>query len=181
MRDLLSSRSYQLSQLSTWEDLVGAGIYAVEVRSAMQIIIGYLAKQVEKRYGEDRLGSFAFELGLAARTVRDWRSVYTFWYKENGASAPFTARAELPEHASYTHMRVAARHFDDALTALPALETALDDSLSGDRWAVTLAGKAERKAYFQSRLLNDKLLDELKAAHEAGRVVYLTGWEVSND
>ena len=145
----------------------------------MQLIIGYLATRVETKYGEDTIGKFAFAIGLAARTVRDYRSVYLFWYTQVGASAPFSPRALIPDHASYTHLRIAERNFPDAESALEPMARALDDSVSGDRWAVLLSGKPmTRELRYNMRRLDREILQMLEAANAEGREVYVTVWEL---
>lgn len=104
-----------------WESLVNEGIDARESGDRKRWRLGDIACKVEKRYGEDALGTFAGEIKVIPRTLRMYRQVAAFYPAESGTR-------ELFPNLSYTDYRDCLRMGD--------LEAALDmlNTCSANNW-----------------------------------------------
>lgn len=86
------------------EIAVEAGAAALKDRDHRQFQIGDLAREVQKKYGENTLGAYCKRIGAVYNTVMEWRRVSEFWDDENTARQYF-----LDNGLSYTHLREARR------------------------------------------------------------------------
>lgn len=84
-------------QEADFDEICEMGREAMDMRKISNIIIGQLALEVDSRYGEDAIGSFAKEIALNKKTVSQYR-----WVAR--AFPGLTAYNGL----SYTHFRLAA-------------------------------------------------------------------------
>lgn len=87
----------------TWDRLCEMGRDAREHIDAGRWVIGDLALEVDKAYGENRIEEFAKEIQISTGRVMEYRTVCRFWQS--------SVRAELLELPSvtYSHLRVAMR------------------------------------------------------------------------
>lgn len=116
---------------TTWEELCERGRIARREYDKWRWVIGDLALEVVKEYGQDRLGEFAGEIGLAKQTVYRYRDLCEFYEK-----SPRGELFELYDEdvLTYTHYREAAR-LDDLSSAIDILETAADEAWTTDKMA----------------------------------------------
>lgn len=90
-----------------WETCVGAGRMMTETMDAHRFDLGDLALTVQKRYGNDALGQFCTDIGLArVQTLREYRRV--------AARFPAAIRMEFSGALSWSHYQAAMRAGDDA-------------------------------------------------------------------
>lgn len=85
-----------------WEILADAGRALAEQNDLNRWVLGDLAGRVEKRYGDDALGSYASEIRVFERTLRVYRQVSSFYPVENGIRVAFPA-------LSWSHYRLCVR------------------------------------------------------------------------
>jgi hypothetical protein len=67
----------QVQEAVSWEELISSGMVAREDRDNSQWLLGDLAKEVEKGYGEDTVGKYAGEIGIVKKTLMNYRTVST--------------------------------------------------------------------------------------------------------
>lgn len=99
--------TFDIDALPTdWESLVSTGIELAGNMDTGRWALGDLAGCVEKRYGQDALGTFASEIGIARKsTLKDYRRV--------SARFELDARASFPS-LNWSHFREALRAGDQA-------------------------------------------------------------------
>lgn len=89
-----------------WEELVSTGIELAQHMDTGRWALGDLAGRVEKRYGQDAIGTFAGEIGMARKaTLKQYRQV--------SARYESATRVAFPT-LTWTHFRDAMRAKDDA-------------------------------------------------------------------
>ena len=76
-----------------WEELVSHGIEAREQKDVAQRVLGELAHRVEKVYGYDAIGKFAYEVGVNKKTLARYRDIYR-GYKDK----PWHERLSFTHH-----------------------------------------------------------------------------------
>lgn len=71
-----------------WESLVGAGQTVAAAHDNNRWVMGDLGLKVAKKYGEDRLGSWASEIGQIPTTVYDYVACSGFYNHDDRAAFP---------------------------------------------------------------------------------------------
>lgn len=92
----------------SWEELVSTGIELAQHMDLHRWAIGDVGCKVESRYGQNSMGKFADEIGIAnAQTFRDYTRVARRF-------EPATRNAFSGSAITFTHYRTAMRAKDDA-------------------------------------------------------------------
>lgn len=93
---------------SEWETCVSAGIALAQNLDAGRWGLGDLCLTVERRYGQDSVGKFSTEIGMAkAQTLRDYARVARRF-------EPAIRNAFVDSPLTFSHFRTAIRAGDDA-------------------------------------------------------------------
>lgn len=92
--------------VDTWEMLISAGIAASEITSHKQWELGDLALQVVKSYGEDSIGKWAKQIKQPVKTIKNYRTVCTFWDKQKSPREDFLVELS---NVYFSHYREAMR------------------------------------------------------------------------
>jgi hypothetical protein len=112
---------------SAWEEFVSIGLDAREQKDVAQRVLGELAHKVEKQYGYDSMGKYAYEIGINKLTLYRYRDVFR----------GYIGKTWYPQ-LSYTHHLIALGSADpDAI-----LQKAMADNWSSERLALEV--KAEK-------------------------------------
>lgn len=91
-----------------WETLVGAGIVLAHDMDTNRWALGDLGCKVQSRYGQDDMGKFATEIGIAnAQTFRDYTRVARRYESS-------TRNAFVGSTLTFSHFRAAIRAGEDA-------------------------------------------------------------------
>lgn len=112
-----------------WEAAISLGIQDEDDMTEIRWRQGDLAGLIDKRYGDDRLGSYAKAINIPARTLRERRQVSAFY--ENGARRRFA-------NIGYAHFREAMR-LETPERAMAALEKASARGWTYERMGVILS------------------------------------------
>jgi hypothetical protein len=89
-----------------WEALASAGREVMQHMDTGRWLAGDIANRVTRTFGDDSLGKFAADIGIARR-----QTLYT--YAQVSARFDFSLRGEFPA-LSWSHFRTAVRAKDDA-------------------------------------------------------------------
>lgn len=111
----------------TYESYVQAWINVSEEIEERRWRLGAIAASLVWRYGENTAATFAADVGVSSRTVRDYARAYRVF--ETGTRVPIL---------SYTHHRIAARSEDPQ----KAIEEAADKLLSTRQMEVRVEAEA---------------------------------------
>lgn len=112
-----------------WEAAVSLGIQDEDDLTELRWRQGDLAMLIDKRYGDDRLGSYAKAINVPIRTIRHRRQMSRFY--ENGTRYRFA-------NAHYAHYREAMR-LETPERALWALEKASQRGWTIERMGMILS------------------------------------------
>jgi hypothetical protein len=95
-----------------WETLISAGMALAQDMDARRFELGDVGALVETRYGQNSLGKFASEIGMAQKkTLREYVRVARHY-------PPATRVVFLESGLNWSHFRAALRAKDDAETWL---------------------------------------------------------------
>jgi hypothetical protein len=98
---------FSIEQVSDdWEELASAGREVMQHMDTGRWLAGDIANRVTRQFGEDSLGKFAADIGIAQR-----QTLYT--YAQVSARFDNSLRGEFPA-LSWSHFRAAVRAKDDA-------------------------------------------------------------------
>lgn len=121
-----------------WETLVSSGMVAREQKDGCTWILGDLSLEVSKSYGEDTIGKYAYAVGVARKTLMNYRTV----------ASRFTAPVrEKYRKLSFTHFQ--------SLVAVETPEAWLEKADDND-WSVETMKKELSKELNTGPNLEDK-------------------------
>jgi len=64
-----------LKEAKSWEAYISEGMEAREVKDSSEWLLGDLAGGIEKDYGEDSIGKYAYAIGVVKKTLMGYRTV----------------------------------------------------------------------------------------------------------
>ena len=111
----------QIKTFTTWEDFISAGIVARTYKDKAQWVLGNLSLGIENKWGEDRMGRYAKEIGVAVTSLRVYRWVVKKFRESNPDFIP-------PEKTPFSVLQAVANLPNDARESL--LERAEIDDMS---------------------------------------------------
>ena len=77
-----------ISSCESWEEYVSLGLTAREFKDKSQWYLGRLAMGVISKYGENTLGKYSKEIGIAVATIQKYRWVVAEYLKDDPTFLP---------------------------------------------------------------------------------------------
>jgi hypothetical protein len=119
----------QVKQKISWEEAISRGMVARESEDNGRWALGDLANEVEKDYGKDSIGKYAYAIGVARKTLMGYRTV--------------ASKFDMPIRIKY--QKLSFSHFKTCCS-LEKPEAWLEKA-DDDNWSVEHLSKEISKAY----------------------------------
>lgn len=113
----------------SWEQAISLGMEAREQGDQSSWLLGDLANEVEKDYGEDSLGKYAYAIGVVKKTLQGYRTVASVFPQET---------REKYRKLSFSHFKI--------LASLSKPEAWLEKADNND-WSVETLTKEVQEEY----------------------------------
>ena len=75
MKALTKFKPSLIEQARSWDEYVSLGQQVREMKDVSQWFLGDLAREVQKNYGEDSLGKYAYATGVNPKSLAEYRRV----------------------------------------------------------------------------------------------------------
>lgn len=134
-----------------WETLVSAGQAVAEAHDRNRWLLGDLGGKIDRRYGHDSLGKYAFDINIRPTTMYDYAACSAFYPEDDRAAFP---------PLNWSHYRAAMRVKNHEM-AMVLLAKAADNG-----WTVEELADAVREA--NGNPPRPKKLTELEGAEFLG-------------
>ena len=75
MSETPSSIIESIKEARSWEEYISSGLTAREDKDNSQWLLGDLSLGIQKDYGEDSLGKYAYAIGVEKKTLMNYRTI----------------------------------------------------------------------------------------------------------
>lgn len=129
LKMVIAAQHEQKKVQHSWEEYISMGLEAREAEDNSSWLLGDLALGIEKDYGQDSVGKYSYAIGVARKTLMNYRTVSNRFPRETRSKY---------RKLSFSHFKV--------LTSLEKPEAWLEKADDND-WSVETLTKEVHEAY----------------------------------